>query len=118
MTRRNKDLGDWGELQASKFLERHGFEIVERNYFTPTGEIDIVAKKGGDYYFVEVKTRREAELANDLSITYFKKHRLQKTVKSYCFYRKIGDASLILAGLIISANRATGKVWFRFVVLL
>ena len=55
MTRQNKNLGDWGEAQACSFLERHGFKIIERNYHTTMGEIDVIATKGDDYYFVEVK---------------------------------------------------------------
>jgi putative endonuclease len=50
MTRRNKDVGDWGEQQACIFLQRHGFRIVERNYYTTMGEIDVIAVKGNDFY--------------------------------------------------------------------
>ena len=76
MSRRNKNLGDWGEEKACGFLERHGFRVVERNYHATTGEIDIVAEKGGDYYFVEVKTRHAEEFAKDLSIIFFYKHKI------------------------------------------
>lgn len=117
MTRRNKNLGDWGELQACDFLKRHGFSIVERNYHTTLGEIDIVATKGDDFYFIEVKTRRGSEFANDRSITYSKKIRLQKAVRSYCYARGIGNKALILAGLIIEVKKDEGKLGFRFCVM-
>jgi len=77
MVRYRKDVGDWGEDIACAFLRKKGFEIVERNFFTPAGEIDIVAKHSGDYYFVEVKTRRESALATDLAIHPVKKWRLE-----------------------------------------
>ena len=48
--RYRKNVGDWGEDIAVGFLRRRKFEIVERNFHTPAGEIDIVAKYGGDYY--------------------------------------------------------------------
>jgi len=110
-------LGDWGELQACDFLKRHGFSIVERNYHTTMGEIDIIATKGDDYYFVEVKTRKGSEFANDGAITYAKKMRMNKAVRAYCYSRKIGEKSLILAGLILEAKKAEGKLCFRFYVI-
>ena len=42
--RHNKDLGDWGEERAVEFLRRHGFEVVDRQFHTVWGEIDIDRK--------------------------------------------------------------------------
>ena len=119
MSRQRKDLGDWGEGQAAAFLIRHGFEVLDKNFFTPQGEIDIVAKKGDDFYFVEVKTRLDSQLANDLAIDSVKKSRLKKTANIYCFRRQIpiGEVSIIFAGLIVFVNRHTRVVKFRFVVM-
>ncbi len=50
-----KRRGRIGEEIASKFLESKGFKIVERNYRRPWGEIDIIAEKGNELRFVEVK---------------------------------------------------------------
>jgi putative endonuclease len=117
MSRSRKDLGEWGEDLAVAFLRRRGFEVIDRNFFTTQGEIDIVARLGGDYYFVEVKTRREAELATDLAISRTKIHRLEKTVRSYCYRRNISDASLILAGVIIFVDAKTKTAKIRFAVI-
>ncbi|HSR89466.1 MAG TPA: YraN family protein [Candidatus Udaeobacter sp.] len=117
MSRRSKNLGDWGEEQACKFLARHGFRVIERNYHTTMGEIDIIAVKADDYYFIEVKTRRGSEFANDDAITYFKKWRMNRAVKAYCYTRNIGDKSIILAGLILEVKKLAGKVSFRFCVI-
>ncbi len=114
---KNRRLGVWGEDQACAFLCRQAFEIVERNYFSPVGELDIVAKKGDDFYFVEVKTRQVGEMANDLAITLNKKFKLQKTVKRYCYERGIGEAGLILASLLVVVEPRQKKVVFRLTVL-
>ncbi len=56
-------LGQLGEQLAADHLTRRGFEIVERNYRTRWGELDIVAFDGTILVFCEVKTRRLASTA-------------------------------------------------------
>jgi putative endonuclease len=51
-------LGALGETLASEHLIRRGFRIIERNYRTRWGELDIVAFDGRTLAFCEVKTRR------------------------------------------------------------
>ncbi len=51
-------LGRLGERLAAEHLIRRGFEILERNYRTRWGELDIVAFDGRTLAFCEVKTRR------------------------------------------------------------
>lgn len=58
MTEERLKLGAWGEEQAAKFLKRQRVKILHRNYRTPVGEIDIIARQGKVLLFVEVKTRR------------------------------------------------------------
>jgi putative endonuclease len=53
-------LGQLGEQLAAEHLVRRGFEIVERNYRTRWGELDIVAYDGRILAFCEVKSRRVA----------------------------------------------------------
>jgi len=52
-----KQLGSWGEKIAQKKLEELGLKIIETNYHTRFGEIDIIAKDKDELVFVEVKTR-------------------------------------------------------------
>ncbi len=52
-----KALGDLGESAAAKFLREQGFSIVDKNVVRKTGEIDLIARKGGTLHFVEVKAR-------------------------------------------------------------
>ncbi len=51
-------LGRLGEQLAAEHLVRRGFRILERNYRTRWGELDIVAYDGRTLAFCEVKTRR------------------------------------------------------------
>lgn len=52
-------LGQRGEALAWNFLRKRGYSILEKNYRTPFGEIDIIARKGSVTVFLEVKTRRD-----------------------------------------------------------
>ncbi len=56
-----KTLGDQGEKYAASYLKRRGYRILERNYRTKRGEVDLVVQEGDTLVFVEVKTRRNAE---------------------------------------------------------
>lgn len=57
MRRYCKIVGGAGEDFAAKMLEDTGFTILERNYRTRIGEIDIIAFREGVLHFIEVKTR-------------------------------------------------------------
>jgi putative endonuclease len=53
-----KSLGRLGEQLAAEHFERLGWRIVERNYHTRLGELDLVAVDGATLVFAEVKTCR------------------------------------------------------------
>ncbi|MDA1239882.1 MAG: YraN family protein [Chloroflexi bacterium] len=57
MTERSQMLGLAGERIASQFLEKHGYEVIDRNVRRAEGEIDLVAIKDDVTAFVEVKLR-------------------------------------------------------------
>ncbi len=51
-------FGRWGEKQAVKALKRRGYSIIQTNYRSALGEIDIIARDHDVLVFVEVKARR------------------------------------------------------------
>lgn len=51
-----KEIGTLGESIAAEYLTRHGFKVCARNIARKTGELDLVAQKGGTLYLIEVKT--------------------------------------------------------------
>ncbi len=60
---KNKRLGRWGESLAAAYLRRKGFVIVETNYRSRYGEIDLIAQNAGFTVFAEVKLRADAQFA-------------------------------------------------------
>lgn len=53
----NNIKGRKGERRAVRYLKRHGYKIICRNFKCPFGEVDIIARKGDVVAFTEVKTR-------------------------------------------------------------
>ena len=79
-----KALGNKGEDVAAKFLKRNGYRIIARNYKTPLGEIDIIAKDGNTIVFIEVKTRTSNAFGYPFeSVTRKKKDKLKKLALLY-----------------------------------
>lgn len=58
MKKYNRELGIKGEEIAAKFLSEKGYKILERNYHTRFGEIDLVCSKSNNLVFVEVKLKQ------------------------------------------------------------
>jgi len=74
--------GNIAEDKAVHFLEDNGFAVVERNFYSRFGEIDIIATKDDVLHFVEVKSGEDYELAIQ-NITPRKLSRIVKTLQVY-----------------------------------
>ena len=62
-----------GEELAAQHLAAKGYLIVERNQRIGQGEIDIIARRGDQFVFVEVKTRESAYLTDPLQLVPLRK---------------------------------------------
>lgn len=73
-----KQIGDLGERIAADYLEGKGYHLVDHNFTTRYGELDLVALEGGNLVFVEVKTRTSATFGTpEASVTPVKMERIQ-----------------------------------------
>ncbi|MBX7149606.1 YraN family protein [bacterium] len=80
--------GAKGESEAIKYLKSKGYKILEINYRTKAGEIDIIVEKGPDLHFVEVKTRRGAGFGHAVeAVTLFKQRKLIRAAQFYLQYK-------------------------------
>ncbi len=59
-------IGDFGERAAARYLRRRFYRILERNYTYGHLELDIIARRGREIVFVEVKTRSVNSLDDDM----------------------------------------------------
>lgn len=64
MLNRQQKFGKKSERLAAEYLRRKGYRIIETNYRSPMGEIDIIAKEKGTLVFVEVKARRSSRFGS------------------------------------------------------
>ena len=82
--RKAKPLGRQGEDLAAKALKRAGYMILERNAHLGRYEIDIIAREGDTVAFVEVKTRRQEDIASpEANITSVKRSHLSRAARIY-----------------------------------
>lgn len=76
--------GGAAEESAERFLARQGLSIVERNYRTRLGEIDLVARDGAALVFVEVRLRHGERFGGAIeSITPRKQRRIIAAARQY-----------------------------------
>lgn len=93
--------GDLGEDRAVDHLKNLGFLVLERNYWKKFGEIDIIAQKGSDLHFVEVKTvtretvSKETVLKDDYqpedNVHPWKIERLHRTIQIYLLEKDVPE---------------------------
>ena len=92
--------GNIAEDKAASFLTQNGYQIIERNFYSPFGEIDIIASKDEVLHFVEVKSGEDYELAIQ-NITPSKLSKLIKTVHVYMKKNTL-DVDFMLDALIVT----------------
>ena len=89
MEKENKrHTGNMGESVACDYLERCGYRIIERNYYCPYGEIDIIAQDERHTAFIEVKTRADSKAQSKYgrpanAVNYTKRQHMIKSVQNY-----------------------------------
>lgn len=81
-----KELGNFGEDLAVKYLIRNGYKIVGRKFRTKLGEIDVIAKdkSKNEIVFIEVKTRTSDKYGQpEEAVGFFKQQKLVKAIYYY-----------------------------------
>ena len=91
----NKEKGRLGEDIASKYIISKGGKIIEQNYRTKVGEVDLIVRINGELVFVEVKSRSNvnygypSEAVNDK-----KKRKIINVAKYYILDNELTDVSI------------------------
>lgn len=81
---KNKIRGDIGEIDAVDFLKNKGYSILETNFSTKFGEIDIIAKDKDVIVFVEVKQRETLAYGRPIeAVNYRKQNKIRRVAEFY-----------------------------------
>jgi len=79
-----KQLGNRGEDIATAYLQKQGYKILNRNFRTKFGEIDIICSQARTIVFVEVKTRIDSKFGSpEESVTRNKQEHIRRTALAY-----------------------------------
>jgi len=106
-TSETQKIGETGENIAVKFLVKHGFLILDRNYTKKWGEIDIVAQKNKKIYFIEVKSivgEIDAGYRPEDNMHPNKLQRLARVIQTYLLSKKLDEVEWQIDLLIVYLN--------------
>jgi putative endonuclease len=89
-----QSLGKMGEDLACAELVRRGYAILERRYRTRYGEIDIVARDGETYVFVEVKAKTDAAFGDPTeAVTTWKQRKVTQMAVDFLSRRRLFECA-------------------------
>jgi putative endonuclease len=90
-----KKRGNQGEQLVVEFLEREGYQILDRNVSCRMGELDVVAEKGPLLAFVEVRMRSSAVWGDpSTTVTREKQRKVISAATQYCQQRQLFQRSI------------------------
>ncbi len=100
-----KEIGDFGEDLAARYLGQKGYEIVERNFRTRFGEIDIIAKDREVLVFVEVKKKASDRFGTAAEmITKKKIGRIRRAAEFYLLENGLRDQTWQIDAILIDGS--------------
>jgi len=112
----NKLIGRAGEEFAAGFVESRGLEILERNYRTREGEIDIVARDNKVIVFIEVKTRLSDSCGLPIeAIDEKKQEKIKEIAELYLVNRDLSDPEVRFDVFTIRFDNEMGKWTARWI---
>ena len=101
------DLGHMGEAVAAKYYIRQGYLLLNHNYRTRMGELDLILYKADTIVFAEVKTRTSAQRAAPAeAVDYYKQQKIIKTAQSYLLEHRLdGEIAFDVIEVLLSGGK-------------
>ncbi|OIP84321.1 hypothetical protein AUK04_02505 [Candidatus Roizmanbacteria bacterium CG2_30_33_16] len=104
-----QEVGKIGENAACDYLQKQGYLIIERNFRSKGGEIDIIIQKSNKIVFVEVKTRIGDTKGRPYeAVNYYKLSHLKRAIKYYLLQNpyKNSKLSIFVIGIILNEDHS------------
>lgn len=96
-----RHIGQQAEILAREYLKQQGVKIIENNYHSRWGEVDIIARQKNTLLFIEVRYRKDNRFGSGAdTVSASKQQKIIRTAKHY-----------------LAANRESGKLDIRFDVI-
>lgn len=112
MIRTHSQFGKAGEKAASAYLKKKGYRILEKNFRTKIGEIDIVAEHKKVLVFVEVKARSGLKFGTPLTaVTPSKQKKLEKMARVFLAKYKVEGRECRFDVVAITGEPDQPKTW-------
>ena len=108
-------IGKRGEELARRYFKQKGYNVVDQNFRTRYGEIDLILRKEGSFRFVEVKFRRSLEYGlPQESVVRNKQRKIRNTALAWLRLRHLPiDCEMHFDVLAISEE--SGKIKFDYI---
>ena len=85
-----RKFGIIGEKIAQDYLRNNGYKILEKNFYSKSGEIDIIAQKDRNIIFVEVKTRSDLKFGTPaMAVNSRKKKHIKSVAKTFIYINRL-----------------------------
>ena len=109
MLNRQQQFGKRSERLAAEFLKRTGYRILETNYRSKLGEIDIIAREKGTLVFVEVKARNTSRFGSPkAAVTPAKQRKISMAALDYL--KRSGQTGASARFDVVAIDTASGKI--------
>ncbi|MCD6185744.1 MAG: YraN family protein [Deltaproteobacteria bacterium] len=112
MLNNNQKFGEKSESIASDYLSKKmGYKILQKNYRTKIGEIDIIAKDGNTIVFIEVKARRSLFYGSSkYAVTFGKQKKISMVALYYLKTKKLSNAKARFDVVAINFSRKVPEI--------
>ncbi|MZG54423.1 MAG: YraN family protein [Nitrospinae bacterium] len=92
MTEKRQKFGREGEKAAVDFLKKKGYRILESNFRSKLGEIDIIAERDATLVFLEVKSRADSQYGHPFhAVTPAKQRKIIQVAQTYLTKHRLLD---------------------------
>lgn len=109
MLNRQQQFGKRSERLAAEYLGRSGYRILETNYRSALGEIDIIAMEKGSIVFVEVKARSSSRFGSPKgAVTRAKQRKISMTALDYL--KRSGQTNVSARFDVVAIDTAAGNI--------
>lgn len=87
-----RQIGKRYEELAAGYLTAQGLHIIEQNYRSPHGEIDLIAFDRGYLVFIEVKYRKDGQMGDPAeAVGYEKQRHIRSAARRYLYDHRYGE---------------------------